>query len=168
MDDGALYQLAWTWGAGALRTRWKLIGVGRRMCGKVRVGASVKVEDENGALERHQPTILASSSLTSASRSTAPTAFLGSVGARRAQGADCGGCAATLSPQPRLRSCPSWSWLREALGSWWALVEREAVEGRVGDRDGECLSTLLAQPTILASIVVYQALAFSSARSSTQ
>ena len=58
VDDGALYQLAWTWGAGALRTRWKLIGVGRRMCGKVCGGASVKVEDENGALERHQPTIL--------------------------------------------------------------------------------------------------------------
>ena len=43
-----------------------------------------------------------------------------------------------------------------------ALVEREAVGRRVGDRDGECLSTLFAQPTILASIVVYQALAYSS------
>jgi hypothetical protein len=41
--------------------------------------------------------------------------------ARRAQGAACGRCAATRSPQPRLRSCPSWSWLRKALGSWWAL-----------------------------------------------
>ena len=57
-DDGALYQLAWTRGAGALRTRWKLIGVGRRMCGKVRGGASVKVEGENGALERHQLLLL--------------------------------------------------------------------------------------------------------------
>ena len=28
------------------------------MCGKVRGGASLKVEDENGALERHQPAIL--------------------------------------------------------------------------------------------------------------
>ena len=28
------------------------------MCGKVCGGASVKVEDENGALERHQPAIL--------------------------------------------------------------------------------------------------------------
>ena len=53
-DDGALQQLAWTRGAGALRTRWKLIGMGRRMCGKVRGGASLKVEGENGALERHQ------------------------------------------------------------------------------------------------------------------
>ena len=31
VDDGALHQLAWTRGAGALRTRWKLIGVGRRI-----------------------------------------------------------------------------------------------------------------------------------------
>ena len=46
---------------------------------------------------------------------------------------------------------------------WLALVEREAVGRRVGDRDGECLWTLLNQPTILASIATHQALAYSSA-----
>ena len=45
-DDGALHQLAWTRGADALRTRWKLIGVCERMCGKVRGGACLKAEDE--------------------------------------------------------------------------------------------------------------------------
>ena len=54
VDDGALDQLAWTRGADALRTRWKLIGVAGRTCGKVRGGASFKVQAENGALERHQ------------------------------------------------------------------------------------------------------------------
>ena len=49
-----LYQLAWTRGADALRTRWKLIGVCERMYGKVRGVSSLKVQDENGALERHQ------------------------------------------------------------------------------------------------------------------
>ena len=44
-----------------------------------------------------------------------------------------------------------------------ALVEREVVGRRVWDQDGECLWTLLAQPTILASIVTHQALACSSA-----
>ena len=34
-----------TVGADALRTRWKLIGMGRRMCGKVRGGSSLKVQD---------------------------------------------------------------------------------------------------------------------------
>ena len=53
-DGGALHQLTWTRGADALRTRWKLIVMGRHMCGKVRGGASLKVQDENGALERHQ------------------------------------------------------------------------------------------------------------------
>ena len=41
-------------------------------------------------------------------------------------------------------------------------TKREAAAGRVCDRDGECLWTLFAQPTILASIVVPQALAYSS------
>ena len=132
-------------------------------------GVPLQGRRQTGALSASTSPSLPISSCFFPWPSTAPTAFLCSAGARRAQGADtCGGCAATLSPQPRLRSCPSWSWLREALGSWWALVEREAVEGRVGDRDGECLSTLFAQPTVLASIVVYQALAYSSARPSRQ
>ena len=46
------------------------------MCGKVRGGARLKVQDENGALERHQLLLLASSSLSSASRRTAAAAFL--------------------------------------------------------------------------------------------
>ena len=44
-----------------------------------------------------------------------------------------------------------------------ALVEREVVGRRVWDQDGECLWTLLAQPTILASIVSPQALIYRSA-----
>ena len=71
--------------------------------------------------------------------STAPTAFLCSAGARRAQGAACGGCTTTLSPQPRLRSCPSCSWLREALGSWWAR-RQICVSRRAERRDEEGVS----------------------------
>ena len=71
--------------------------------------------------------------------STAPTAFLCSAGARRAQGAACGRCAATRSPQPRLRSCPSWSWLREALRSWWAW-RQICVSRRAERRDEEDVS----------------------------
>ena len=90
--------------------------------------------------ERHQPAILAFSSCFFPWPSTAPTAFLCSAGARRAQRAACGGCAATLSPQPGLRSCPSWSWLREALGSWWAL--RQICVSRRAERcDEEGVST---------------------------
>ena len=53
--------------------------------------------------------------------STAPTAFLCSASLRRAQGAVEGACVGRRSAQPRLRSCPGWPWLLEALGSWWAL-----------------------------------------------
>ena len=52
--------------------------------------------------------------------STAPTAFSCSAGARRAQGAAGGACGGPGSAQPRLRSCPGWPWLCEALCSWWA------------------------------------------------
>ena len=43
-DDGALHQLAWTRGADALRTRWKLIGGCVLTSVDVRGGASLKVE----------------------------------------------------------------------------------------------------------------------------
>ena len=42
-------------------------------------------------------------------------------------------------------------------------TKREAAAGRVCDRDGECLWTLFAQPTILASIVAPQSLTYRSA-----
>ena len=43
-DGAGPHGLAWTGGAGALRTGWKRIGVGVCACGKVRGGASLKVE----------------------------------------------------------------------------------------------------------------------------
>ena len=41
-------------GGDALQARWKRVGVTVRACGKVCGGGSFKVQDENGALERHQ------------------------------------------------------------------------------------------------------------------
>ena len=49
-----------------------------------------------------------------------------------------------------------------AVEGWWRSSREEAVEGQVCDRDGECLSTLFAQLTILTSMDGSQALACSS------
>ena len=46
---------------------------------------------------------------------------------------------------------------------WWRSSREEAGERPVRDRDGECLSTLFAQLTILSSMDGSQALACSSA-----
>ena len=43
-DGGADHGLAWTGGAGALRTGWKRIGVGIYASGDVRGGAPLQVE----------------------------------------------------------------------------------------------------------------------------
>ena len=43
-DGGGPHGLAWTGGAGALRTGWKLIGMGILMCGDARGGASLQAE----------------------------------------------------------------------------------------------------------------------------
>ena len=43
-DGGADHGLAWTGGAGALRTGWKRIGVGVCASGDVRGGAPLQVE----------------------------------------------------------------------------------------------------------------------------
>ena len=43
-DGGAPHGLAWTGGAGALRTGWKRIGVGVCASGDVRGGAALQIE----------------------------------------------------------------------------------------------------------------------------
>ena len=60
-----------------------------------------------------------------------------------AKGAACSGFAATRSVQPRLRSCASWSWLREALRSWWAR-RQICVCGRAErcDEEGVSIDTI--------------------------
>ena len=75
--------------------------------------------------------------------STAPTAFSCSAGARRAQGAAGGACGGPGSAQPRLRSCPGWPWLCEALCSWWAR-RQICVCGRAErcDEEGVSIDTI--------------------------
>ena len=112
-------------------------------CGKVRGASYFKAEGRLALMSALQLPFLPISSCIFPWPSTALAAFLGSARARRAQGAACGRCAATRSPQPRLRSCPSWSWLREALGSWLAL-RQICVCGRAErcDEEGVSIDTI--------------------------
>ena len=106
----------------------------------------MKTEDENGALERHQPAILAYSSCILPWPSTPDPAFPCCPRGCGAQGAADSGCTATRSAQPRPRSCRGWPWLREALRSWWARRQICVCErAERCDEEGVSMDTICTQ-----------------------
>ena len=116
---------------------------------RVRQGAGgvlLQGRRQTGALSASTSSSLPISSCFFSWPSTAPTAFLCSTGARRAQGAVGGACGGPGSPQPRPRSCRGWPWLSEALRSWWARRQICVCErAERCDEEGVSMDTICTQ-----------------------
>ena len=123
---------------------------------RVRQGAGgvlLQGRRQTGALSASTSSSLPISSCFFSRPSTAPTAFLCSAGARRAQGAVGSAWGGPSSAQLRPRSCRGWPWLREALRSWWAW-RQICVSRRAERRDEEDVSIDTSHTHSLSSSII--------------